>query len=589
MFAIGKQFKNNEEQVVNTCIKTRITAVLLFLVISITYYNLPTTQTTDSLYSILLTETIINDKKIDLGEHFDTTSNSEIEIPYQIEKINNKENYYFPHGSSFLSAPFVYIINKSGLRSIQDDSYSIDNEIKIQKILSTGLTAATVAIIFLTFRIFSNHTISLLLTIIFAFATPLVSTLSRGLWAHTWLVLLLSIVVFIVLRNIQKKSLPNPYILATLASWMYFVRPTSSISIIAISIICLFYFKKIVLKYCLSGAMWLLVFIAYSHYNFETLLPSYYLASRLGNEQFLIAIFGNLFSPSRGLFIYSSFIIPVLYLATKQIDINKYNTFIAVSLATLFFHLIVISSFPHWWGGHSYGPRFMSDILPWIVAITALSIYSAKEINKYILSIFILTSALSIFLNTWGAYNPKTAEWNITPTNIDSDTKRLWSWKHSAFLVGITQPAIDKNFITIKNGINHIAFKEKQEDAFIIDGWSLSEKNFRWTDAKNSRIGFNINEISPISISIKFEPFIASKKSIQIVKFYINNKYFAEHKFNSPGIKNIRLEIPERYLKKKNIITIKTPNATSPASYNISEDKRILGIAVYNIDLEKEN
>src|SRR5699024_3649271 len=158
------------------------------------------------------------------------------------------------------------------------------NERKIQKILSTGLTAATVVIIFLTLRIFSSHTTSLLLTFIFAFATPLVSTWSRGLWAHTWLVLLLSIVVLIILRNIQNKSLPNPYILATLASWMYFVRPTSSISIIAISIICLFYFKGIALKYCLSGAIWLLAFIAYSHYNFETLLPSYYLASRLGNE-----------------------------------------------------------------------------------------------------------------------------------------------------------------------------------------------------------------------------------------------------------------------------------------------------------------
>ena len=58
--------------------------------ISITYYSLPTTQTTDSLYSILLTETITKDKKIDLGEHFDTTSNSETEIPYQIEQINKE-------------------------------------------------------------------------------------------------------------------------------------------------------------------------------------------------------------------------------------------------------------------------------------------------------------------------------------------------------------------------------------------------------------------------------------------------------------------------------------------------------------------
>jgi len=589
VFAIGKQFKNDEEQIVNTCIKKRITAILLFLVISITYYSLPTTQTTDSLYSILLTETIIKDKKIDIGEHFDTTSNSEIEIPYQIEKINNKENYYFPHGSSFLSAPFVYIINKSGLRSIQDDSYSIDNEIKIQKILSAGLTAATVAVIFLIFKIFLGNTTSLLITTIFAFATPLASTLSRGLWAHTWLALLLSISIFIILRNIHRKSLPNPYILATLMSWMYFVRPISSISIIAISILCLIYFKKIIFKYCATGFLWLLAFTAYSYYNFNLLQPSYYFASRLGTENFFSALVGNLFSPSRGLLIYSCFLLPLLYLAIKNKRIEQYKRVLIIAFFTITSHLIVISSFPHWWGGYSYGPRLMSDMIPWLVVISALSIYNRKELKPSIIITLLTTSILSLLINTWAAYSQKTIEWNGIPDNIDSNPARLWDWKKPQFLAGIQQSPITISFPIIKNDKTIILLNSIAADAFLIDGWSYAESRSRWTEAKTARIGFGLETIQPISISLEFEPFIELDKNTQSIVFYINGERLEEYSFKSPGLEKITLEISDEYLKNQNIITIEIPEATSPASLGISEDKRLLGMAVYQIEINKQN
>lgn len=573
----------------NTRTKTRITAILIFILISITYYKLPTTQTTDSLYSILLTETIIKNKEIELSKYFNNASNPEMKVPYQIEQINDNKYYYFPHGSSFLSIPFVYILNNMGINTIEDGNYSLANEIKIQKILSTALTAATVVIIFLTLRLFSSYTTSLLLTFIFAFATPLASTLSRGLWAHTWLVLLLSIAIFIILRNIKNKTLPNPYILATLMALMYFVRPISSISIIAISILCLFYFKKIILKYCATGAIWLLAFTTYSYYNFSSFQPSYYLANRLGNEQFLSALVGNLFSPSRGLFVYSCFLIPILYLAIKNKSVEHYKVILSIAFITIISHLLVISSFPHWWGGYSYGPRFMSDMIPWLVVITAVSIYNKKTINKYILSVFILTSILSILVNTWAAYNPKTIEWNGVPDNIDLNPDRLWDWKHPPFLAGIQQLSIEKKFPIIEENKTVILFNSVEADDFIIDGWSNAESSSRWTDGETSRIGFNLEKIEPISISIKLEPFIGPEYNLQNIIFYMNDNHLEEYKFELPRVENILLNVPAKYLKEKNILTIKIPNAISPESVKMSEDKRKLGISVYNITFQKGN
>lgn len=127
---------------------------------------------------------------------------------------------------------------------------------------------------------------------------------------------------FHYIKKYKNNTQPNPYILATLVSWMYFVRPTSSISIITISALLLICAGNIIFKYLITGLTWLLLFIAYSYYNFQTFPPSYYSASRLSSEHLLIAILGNLLSPSRGLLIYSCFLIPIIYLYIKT-NINK--------------------------------------------------------------------------------------------------------------------------------------------------------------------------------------------------------------------------------------------------------------------------
>lgn len=473
------------------------------------------------------------------------------------------------------------------MKTIENKEYSFTNEIRIQKIISAIITSAISVIIFLTFILFYNLKKSLLMTIIFSFATPLVSTLSRALWSHTWLVLLLSIIILIILKNIKNKTLPNPYILATLVAWMYFVRPTSSISIIIISILCALYFKKIFLKYFTIGIFWLLAFITYSYYNFETVLPSYYLVNRLAFDNFSTAFIGNLFSPSRGLFVHCFFLIPIIFLTIKQKNLNEYKLLIYASFTAITLHLIIISSFPHWWGGHSYGPRFMSDIIPWLLAIAALSFNSAKKTNIYLLTILIITSGIGIFINTRGAYNPKTAEWNVSPDNIDSNPARLWDWKHPQFLAGVHQFSKEKTLPVLTKKKTIILFNSIEADSFLIDGWSHAESRFRWTEAKTARFGFNLDNIQPITISIKLEPFIKSDKNKQKIIFYINEKHLQEYNFESPGLEIITLNISEGHLKNKNIVKIKIPNATSPSNMHISDDQRTLGIAVYQIEIKK--
>ncbi len=37
-------------------------------------------------------------------------------------------------------------------------------------------------------------------------------------------------------------------------------------------------------------------------------------------------------------------------------------------------HLLVVASFPIWWGGEGYGPRLMTDAVPWLIVIALVAI-----------------------------------------------------------------------------------------------------------------------------------------------------------------------------------------------------------------------
>jgi hypothetical protein len=142
-----------------------------------------------------------------------------------------------------------------------------------------------------------------------AFATQIFSTASRVLWTDTWGTFLLGIALWMILRRETRKGELNGVILATLMAWLYFVRPTFSVHIIAITIYVLMCQRKYFVGYALTGACWLALFFWYSWHNFQHLLPSYYRASRLYFGVFWTALAANLVSPGRGLLVY----VPVLF------------------------------------------------------------------------------------------------------------------------------------------------------------------------------------------------------------------------------------------------------------------------------------
>jgi hypothetical protein len=369
-----------------------------------------------------------------------------VDLPYQMVQVGERFYYKFPPGSVILSIPYVALANAFRISAAdQNGVYDNRGETRIEAGLAALLMAGFSVVIFLTSRLLLPRSWSLLVTAAIALGTQVWSTTSRAMWAQTWGIFILALIIWMVLRAEVKQARLRPILLATCLSWLYFVRPTFGTAIVAIAIYVLLHHRKIFSSFAITGCIWLSAFLACSEYYFGQLLPVYYQrASLYYSTLFWEAIAGNLISPSRGLLIYVPLVVFVAYLSIRYTKIARRRLAVMAGSVALV-HLIIISLFHPWHGGHSYGARLSADLVPWVALLAILGVEGRlhwREENRARDSAVrgsteafaaALLLVLSVALNGVAAVSPSVWWWNVRPTNIDQDVKRLWDWRHPQF------------------------------------------------------------------------------------------------------------------------------------------------------------
>ena len=95
--------------------RTLAGCALVFVVMTWAYHRSPVLQLTDSLYSFLLAENLLDHQEIELDRYFPPQHSSRgypevapgAELPRQMRRIDGHIYYYFPHGTAFLCLPLV--------------------------------------------------------------------------------------------------------------------------------------------------------------------------------------------------------------------------------------------------------------------------------------------------------------------------------------------------------------------------------------------------------------------------------------------------------------------------------------------------
>jgi hypothetical protein len=270
---------------------------------------------------------------------------------------------------------------------------------------------------------------------LFFFGTALASTMGLALESHNFAIVFSLIGIDAVIRTARHPESELWWLVGISVFIAYLIRPT--FSIFGLYLLCWLFgvSRTAALKAAILVLLLLSLFVLFSMKTYGQVLPDYYLPKRLSAGDPTIALVGNLFSPARGLLVFSSFI-GIVWLFQGHSAQRWGRGWLFVALLWPLTHLYVISRFPHWWGGHSYGPRLMIDCLPGLLLLT-LVVWPNKQILKTtpIRSFLLLVSVVfSLFANTGqGMFNPYTAHWSNAP-DIDDYPEYLFDWRYPLFL-----------------------------------------------------------------------------------------------------------------------------------------------------------
>ena len=441
--------------------RTSVVGLLLFLGALAVFGLSPIRQVYDSKYTIFFGEQLLRHGSFSLpgGAFPELRSRPTGEqltrgttLTYHLLQQGERYYSYFPPGSSILSIPYVAVINLFGVSATDaEGSYDSQGERKIQAGLAALLMAGLCCAIFGISRCFLSFGWSALIAAATAFGTQVWSTASRALWADTWGIFVLSCVLLLFVRTETRGTRRHPVLLATLLSWLYFIRPTYCVPIALISAYLLIYDRRGLLPYLATGAAWLAAFIIFSRYHFGTILPEYYRADRLTFGEGWLALAGNLISPSRGLLTFVPVLVFVAYLLIRYRGDVERRRLLWLSLAVIILHFVIVAGHVPWGGGHAYGPRLSTGLVPWLALLGILAAkarlqrrtadHAIQQHSRFRWrtewAIGAVLLVLSVTLNGVGATSARAVQWNVVPVNIDAAPERLWDWHDPQFLAPI--------------------------------------------------------------------------------------------------------------------------------------------------------
>jgi hypothetical protein len=418
-----------------------ILPILVFLVVFAAYFRSPVLTSFDSRWSIHTAMSIIREGNTNLDEYRRI-------IPPDDQRVRTIDGHLyakFPLGPSLIALPFVLIIYLLSGRVISFDLVrflaNTAPASRIELFVACFVVALAAAFVHLAARLLlRSDKQALVIVFVFAFCTSAWSLASRALWQHGPTMLMLALALYLVLLA---KERPWIVQLASLPlAFSYIVRPTNAISIFALTLFVLVQHRRYFLLYLAWGLVIAAPFLAFDLRVYHTLWSWYYLALPIGtNRAFLDAAAANLVSPARGLFFFSPILLFSIYGIVIKVRRREFEMLDGVLLAIIVTHWIVISSWPLWWAGHSFGPRFFSDMIPYFAYFLAPAVKHIASLRGWrkaaLVSAFACLAAASFAINLRGAADWATWEWNARPVDIDARPSRVWDWRDIQFLRGM--------------------------------------------------------------------------------------------------------------------------------------------------------
>jgi hypothetical protein len=365
---------------------------------------------------------------------------------------------------------------------------SLDRTARVmEKLTASLLAASSAALLYLLLRRRAEPRDALLLTLAFAFGTTTWVISSQALWQHG-LAELLAVGALLLLTGpcTPRRALAAGVLCGLIAC----NRPPDAILAAALGLYGLWWARRQAPLLAAGAALPLGLILAYNLGVAGSIAGAYAISGDASFFQhpLLPGIAGLLFSPTRGLFIFSPFLL-FLPLCARHVlrdtrDGGARGLTLALGIAVALQVLLYAKA--DWRTGFSWGPRWLTDLLPllfWMLAPVVAALHGARRLA------FGLACCAAIAVQAVGAfwYTGTSNRAIFAAASGPGRMKAAWDLRNAPFLAELRHPRAPGDLaLDVRGSLDSMSAGGREVDAVtagdevLLAGWALADDRAPW-------------------------------------------------------------------------------------------------------------
>lgn len=308
----------------------------------------------------------------------------------------------YGYGTSLLSAPLyalALLVPNSGLMQVT----------LLAPAIATALTAA---LLYLAARLLKiSPLVSVLLALLFGLATP-AWVYAKEFWSEPFAALTLFTAFYFLLCYRDTAATRDALFAGILLGLALTVRTTN---ILFVPVYLWYGFirfdararlnflsklhRRSLIAFLVPVSLLLVSIFIYNYIRFQNPLTTGYRADEDFSNNILLGMYGLLFSPGKGLFVYAPFLAVIPFGVWQFLKTQRRE----LALISVLFlgHLLLFAAWYYWWGGTNWAARFLVPTLPFLVLLCAPFLKLLRESRRNLalaslLSLFVVLVAISL-------------------------------------------------------------------------------------------------------------------------------------------------------------------------------------------------